>query len=73
MDNEKKRARLGDIPRKQLCFDVHPDMHQRIKRVSVERNESINYWLCSVIESALILEESALGRRSSEESIDGKL
>lgn len=40
--------------RKQLCFDVPPEVHKAIKMVVAEKGVSINYWIMSLILGALI-------------------
>ena len=49
---------LGEImedkkKRKQLCFDVHPNLHKEIKLRALQENISVNLWIHRVITKAL--------------------
>jgi len=46
MMEEKKK-------RKQICFDVHPNLHKEIKLIALKENISMNLWIQRVITKAL--------------------
>lgn len=38
--------------RKQMAFDVHPDLHREIKIIAAKRNISISLWINRVLVAA---------------------
>ncbi len=48
MINEKKR--------KQMAFDISPEMHQQVKILAATRNISINLWMARAIQDRIAKE-----------------
>jgi len=48
MDTKKKR--------KQMAFDVSPELHQQVKILAARRNISINLWMARAIQERIAKE-----------------